>query len=160
MSKIKKFDMSKKMSVFEPVPSGKYRSKVIDSENKKTSSDGEMLVLKWEVVKGNHKGRLFWTNLNIVNDSDVAVDMAYAELSSIHSAFGLKKQIKDSKELHKLVCDVELKIIPEKDGYKAKNQPISYESIGGSGSSDNSGKPEWDKEKKGKKKKGNGKKKK
>jgi hypothetical protein len=58
---------------FEPVPNGKYRAHIVDSEVKPTKDGrGKYLQLEWEILDGEYKGRKIWDRLNIVNPSETS----------------------------------------------------------------------------------------
>jgi hypothetical protein len=119
------------------LPPGKYAAEIIDSEMRPTSSGGEMLSLTWQIIEGEHANRRLWCNLNLVNNSSKAVDIARRDLSAICRAIG-KMQVKDSAELHMrpmlLTVEVQAERIDaggvkraarnEIKGYSALNGPV------------------------------------
>ena len=53
---------------FDPIPAGKYICQIVESEIKSTKAGtGQQLVLTWEVLDGEFKGRKVWDRLNISN---------------------------------------------------------------------------------------------
>lgn len=107
---------------FEPVPAGTYTVMITDSEMKSTAAgDGEYLKLTFKILdEGDFNGRLIWSNLNLVNKNDKAVEIAQRELSGICHAVGVLEP-EDSQELHGVPMRAKVKIIPPKDGYDAQN---------------------------------------
>ncbi|MCA9252548.1 MAG: DUF669 domain-containing protein [Phycisphaerales bacterium] len=102
-------------AAFEPIPAGKYLAAITESEFKPTkNSSGQYLQLTFQLLEGNHKGRIQWARLNLENSNATAVKIARAELSAICHAVGVM-QPKDSLELHNipLVIDVRLKKRPD-----------------------------------------------
>lgn len=96
---------------FEPVPAGDYTAVITESETKPTKAGtGTYLQLTFQIVDGEHKGRLLWARLNLDNPSGTAVRIARAELSSICRAVNVLRP-RDSLELHNipLVIGVGLK---------------------------------------------------
>ena len=86
--------------VFEPLPDGQYEVIISKSEMKETKAgDGEMLALTYEVIEGEHEGRLLWEYLNLVNKSDVAERIGRSKLASICKAVGVMAP-EESDELH------------------------------------------------------------
>lgn len=133
MAKISKNYKKKDREMKQPnslLPKDRYLSHIIESEMKDTESGGEMLALTWEVLKGKFKGRKFWSNLNLKNDNEQTEEIAHAELDAIHDALGFSKTVKDSKELHKIACYVDLYIQKSKnEKYKDQNRASNYLSV-------------------------------
>ena len=84
----------------EPVPVGDYKVMIVQSEDFNTrAGTGVRTQLVFEIIDGPHKGRKLFENLNLVNESAIAVRIARAELKSICVACGgLKPQA--TEELH------------------------------------------------------------
>lgn len=95
---------------FTPVPPGVYTAIITDSEMKPTSKGGEMLVLTIELVDNNRK---IFERLNLKNDNETAVKIAFQTLGEIIKAVG-KTTIKDSNELHNKRISVEVVVDPAK----------------------------------------------
>lgn len=83
----------------ELLPAGKYPVQIIESEMKDTQSNGRMLKLTMEILDGPHKGRRAWDQLNLVNKSAQAVEIAQRSLSAICHAVGVL-HVNDSEALH------------------------------------------------------------
>jgi len=119
------------MGSFEPIPAGQYKAVIVDSEMKRTKNGyGQMLVLKFEVIDGEQKGRNFWSRLNLDNPNKTAVEIAQRELATIGNAVG-KKVFTDSSELHNIPMSVTLKVSPGSNGYGPSNEVAMYEALGG-----------------------------
>lgn len=87
---------------FDPIPAGKYLAIISESEMKPTKSgSGDYLQLTFQVIEGEHKGRLLWARLNLDNPNSTTVKIARAELSAICRAVGVLAP-KDSIELHNI----------------------------------------------------------
>lgn len=87
---------------FDPIPAGKYLAIITESEMKPTKSGvGKFLQLTFQILEGEHKGRLVWARLNLDNPNATTVRIARAELSAICRAVGVMAP-KDSIELHNL----------------------------------------------------------
>jgi hypothetical protein len=131
MANLNGFDASQvePSSELAPVPAGKYLAVIIDSEMRANKAGtGSYLQLTFEIIEGEHKGRLLWARLNLHNANETAVKIARAELSAICRAVGVLTP-KDSCELHNLplVITVKLKkregtgeIVNEVKGYSPK----------------------------------------
>lgn len=85
---------------FSPLPPGKYLAHVSASEVVETSKGGEMLKLTIVIDDELFKNRQVWTNLNIVNDSEKAQQIALGMLSALCRAIGKVGIVSDSSQLH------------------------------------------------------------
>jgi hypothetical protein len=122
MASLNNFDATKiePSTGFSPLPAGPYTAVITRSEMKTThAGDGEMLQITSDVIEGPFAGRKIFDNLNLVNKSAQAVDIAQKTLSAICRAVGVLKP-DDSAELHDRPLIVTVKI---KDG---RNQVVSY----------------------------------
>jgi hypothetical protein len=115
---------------FKPIPAADYLAKIVESDylvnSKKT---GKYLKLKFEILKGEFKGRFIWTNLNLENPSQVTVEIAQKELATLCRACG-KSVIQDSQEIHGIPITMKVKIKPAKGDYPAGNEPAGYSPAG------------------------------
>ena len=98
---------------FSPVPPGTYTAMIVASELKETSKGGQMIVLELDIQEGDHSGRKLFERLNIKNDNQKAVDIAFRTLGEIVKAVG-KKTIKDTEELHNKRLLVDVRVEPAK----------------------------------------------
>jgi Protein of unknown function (DUF669) len=102
------------MSDRSALPPGEYLAAIAKSDVGPTKKgDGRKIDLEFEVLDGAHKGRRFWTTLNLWNPNPVAVEIAQRELNSICHAVG-KLRVADTDELHGVPMKVTLGV--EKDG--------------------------------------------
>ena len=102
MINLKGFDARKvaPMKGPDPVPPDNYSAVITDSCTKPTKSgNGEFLELIYQIIEGEYKGRRIWSRLNLNNPSPKAVELAYAELSSLCHAVGVMQPL-TSKDLH------------------------------------------------------------
>ena len=122
---------------FEPIPKGKYVAMITDSEKRDTRDEtlfmfnGEKvkawyLKLTFEIIDGPYKGRLIWTNLNLVNKNPEAVAISEKNLASICRAVGHSEPLQDSTQLHNKPLKIKVDIRPPKDGYDASNNVKGY----------------------------------
>lgn len=115
---------------FDPIPAGKYLAIITETEMKPTKAGtGQYLQLTFQVLEGEHKGRLVWARLNLSNPSDMAVKIARAELSSICRAIGVMAP-KDSIELHNLPLTIKVGCTKRGDTGELTNEIKGYESKG------------------------------
>ena len=112
---------------FDPIPANRYLACITESEMKPTNSgNGRYLELRFQVLEGEHKGRLLWTRLNLENPKQQTVQIARAELSAICRAVGVMTP-KDSVELHNLPLLVTVKVVKRKDTGEPQNRITKYE---------------------------------
>lgn len=118
---------------YRPIPNGTYVLQVIESDvvdNK--NGDGSILKLTMEVYEGEFKGRKIFENLNIINKSQKAQEIAQSQLSALTKAAGISTVITDSQDLHYQPFEAVVGTEPEspKPGggvYPAKNKITRYE---------------------------------
>jgi len=129
---------------FDPLPAGKYVAEVSNSEMRPNSKGtGEYLWLEFTVLDGEHAGRKVWTQLNLVNPSQQAVEIAQRELSALCRAVG-KLRVQDSIELHNIPIEISLKLKNDAE-YGASNTIRGYKEIGSGKqpATAASGTPDW-----------------
>jgi len=119
------------MNNFDPIPPGAYIAQITGSQIKDTArKDGQYISFEFTVLKGEFKGRKIWTNLNIVNPSAMAVEIAQKELATICRACG-KAVIQDTQQLHGIPFEMKVRIVPAKGDYPPKNAPTGYAPLAG-----------------------------
>lgn len=125
-------------SGFDPLPAGKYKAVITESEEKQTKAGtGSYMQFTFEVIDGDHKGRKLWARLNLNNPSDVAVGIARSELSAICRAVNVR-QLRDTQQLHDL--PMLIKVTAKKDGDgEVRNEIKGYEPPNGGGGNGASG---------------------
>ena len=77
---------------------------------------GKYLSLGFKCIEGNQKGMMVFTNLNLVNPNEVAVNIANQDLKRICTAVG-KKSITDSSELHGIPLVIKVAVRDDDDPY-------------------------------------------
>lgn len=92
-------------------------AQIVKSSMEKTKAykeNGSMfLKIEFKILSGKYKGNHVWTQLNLVNPSEKAVEIANKELATICRACG-KVTVADSQELHGIPLLISTKI--EKGG--------------------------------------------
>jgi hypothetical protein len=112
---------------FEPIPAGKYLAMITASEMKANKAGtGRFLELTFQIMEGEHKGRLLWNRFNLDNPSDMAVKIAQGELSALCRAVGVMTP-RDSVELHNLPLAIKVKCKKRKDTDEITNEIRGYE---------------------------------
>jgi len=95
---------------FEHIPAGRYNAEITDSDLLDNSrGTGEYLKLEFTILDGPYAGRKLWTQLNLVNPSPQAVEIAKRDLSAICHATG-KLQVQDSIDLHNIPMEINVKV--------------------------------------------------
>ena len=129
---------------FDPLPAGKYIAEVTASDMRPNSKGtGEFLWLEFTVLDGPFAGRKVWAQLNLVNPSQQAVEIAQRELSALCRAVG-KLRVQDSVELHSTPLEINLKIKNDPE-YGPSNVIRGYKEIGvtGKSSTATAAAPQW-----------------
>lgn len=112
---------------FAPLPAGWYEAEIIKSELKTTKDgNGKYIALSFKILEGENEGRLVYTNLNIVNKSDVAVKIARADLKAICGAIGHEGELEDTEDLHNTPMAIKLSLKQETANWPAKNEIKSF----------------------------------
>lgn len=106
---------------YEPIPAGNYILKALEADEKRTASGGTMITAKFEVVKGEHAGRLLWQNFNIVNKNPTAQSIGRGQIVAWAHACG-KPNADDTDKLLGKPFAASVDIDPAKNGYKASNK--------------------------------------
>lgn len=86
-------------SEYKLLPEGEYVLQIVGSEIKPTAKGGTQLVIDFAVLGSQYDGSVLKERLNIVNDNQTAVEIAFQTLAKIVQATGLDA-INDSSELH------------------------------------------------------------
>lgn len=107
---------------YDPIPEGEYILKAVDAEEKATSrGDGSYFKVKFEVVRGEHAGRLLWQNFNVNNPSEKAQRMARQQIAAWAIACG-KPNADDTDKLLGKPFAATVVIEPGTGGYKPSNK--------------------------------------
>lgn len=128
MASLNNFDASQvdPSVALDPIPAGKYLAVVSDSEYKPTKNGGgKYLQLTFQIIDGEHKGRLVWARLNLENKSEMTVKIARGELSAICRAVGVM-QPKDSVELHNVPLEISVGLKKRDDNGEFTNVIKGY----------------------------------
>ena len=108
--------------VFAPIPAGDYEAVIVGSEMKDTKEGGgKYLKLELQVLSGPYQNRKLFTNLNLVNKNEQAVQIAKGTLSAICRAVGVLTP-KESSELHNKPMIVTVKIRKGDGEYDDQNE--------------------------------------
>lgn len=115
----------------EPVPAGQYKAAISEAEIEPTKTPGgQMLKLAWTVLDGQYVGRKVFVRLNIVNQNQQAVEIAYGELSAICRAIG-QIRVDQTSELLGKPCVIDVEVRPAEGTYGPQNKIKRYHSLSG-----------------------------
>ena len=110
---------------FSALPAGDYQVIITESKMKPTKNgNGQYLEMKMQVLNGEHQNRILFDRLNLVNKSDVAVQIAKGTLSSICRSVNVLTP-NDSSELHNKPLTASVKISKDQDG-NPRNEVKGY----------------------------------
>jgi len=112
---------------FAPIPAGWYVGEIVKSTLKTTKDKtGKYLELAFKITEGEKIGRTLYTNLNLVNKSDMAVKIARSDLKSICKAVDLEGDLEDSEDLHNIDIGIKVSVKAETVDWPAKNEIKGY----------------------------------
>jgi hypothetical protein len=114
-------ELSAPRGEYEPLPAGDYVLKALEADEKKTSTGGTMIAAKFEVVRGEHAGRLIWQNFNTINKSKDAQRIGREQLVAWATACGKPNEDDTDKLLGKPFAAA-VAIEPGTGGYKPSNK--------------------------------------
>ena len=118
---------------FEPVPNNWYNVVIDESDIKPTNSGtGAYLALRMNIIDGDYANQKLFCRLNIQNDNDKTVEIAYQQLSAICHATNTI-QVNDSTELHNKPFQVKVIVKPPQNGYDASNEFKGFKACEGGG---------------------------
>lgn len=107
---------------YDPIPEGEYWLKALDAEEKATSAGtGSYIKVKFEVVKGEHAGRLLWQNFNVNNPSAKAQQIGRQQLVAWAAACG-KPDADDTDKLLEKPFRADVIVEKGTGGYKDSNR--------------------------------------
>lgn len=115
----------------EVIAPGKYKAVIIGSEERPTKAqDGSYLLLRLQIIEGQHQGVNLTDRLNLNNPNQTTVEIANRTLSAICRAIGVMTP-RDSTDLHDKPLMITVKIKPAEGQYQASNEIAGYEPCGG-----------------------------
>lgn len=105
---------------YELLPEGEYTLKALEAEDKETSTGGEMIAAKFEVVGSKGNGRWVWMNFNTVNKNETAQRIGRQQLVAWATACG-KPDCDDTDKLLDKKFNAIIGIQKGTGGYKDSN---------------------------------------
>ncbi len=111
----------------EPVPAGEYAFVVMGTEIDSTKAgNGLILNVELQITQGEFAERRVWDRINIQNPSVKAQEIGLRQLSALCHATGHLQLVEDTDVLHGRSLRAKVKLVPEKDGFQAKNEIVKY----------------------------------
>lgn len=118
-----------------PIPAGWYKVLVSSTEVKPTAN-GEYIAVTYDVLEGAGKGSKIFTNFNVKNTSEKAMDIGRKQFSALCYAVQ-RLDITDTDQLKNIPFFVRLKVKPAEmdpanpavELYAARNEPTAYRDI-------------------------------
>ena len=122
---------------FKALPAGEYIVRAVSSEVKATKAGtGQYLKVRFDVVDGDHAGRVLFTNFNIQNPSEKAQEIGRQQLKQLAVAVGLPNPnaIERSEDLHDIAVTAYVKRVRneqygDSDGFQ--NEIANYKAVSG-----------------------------
>lgn len=88
-------------SNYELIPDGEYVFEIVSSSLDDTKDkSGKILKLSTKIMQGKHTGRIVFCNLNLVNKSQKATEVAWKMFASLWTCLAFDTYPKDSTMLH------------------------------------------------------------
>lgn len=107
---------------YDPLPDGEYTLMALEAEEKNTAAGtGSYIKAKFEVIKGDHKGRWVWMNFNINNPSEKAQKIGRQQLVAWATACG-KPDADDTDKLINKPFNAAVGLEPASGSYSASNK--------------------------------------
>ncbi len=115
---------------FDPIPAGWYPVEVKKAEIKGTKAgNGKYLKIELGIIGERFTNRKLFTNINLVNPNEKAVEIGQRELAGLGQACGIPV-LKKSAELWGKRLDARVKIGKARNGYEADNEVSAYAVLG------------------------------
>ena len=110
---------------YSPIAPGSYAAMITGTDEKVTKNKtGKYVSVEFTLTGAPNDGRKVWTNLNLVNQNPVAVEIAFKELATICKAAGLTKKLEQLEELHNQSLTVKVAVNGDRNvvkGYSSLN---------------------------------------
>ena len=111
---------------YRPFPKGNYKLQAVEAEEKETAKrNGTYIKVKFEVVSGEHTGRLLWENFNVSNPSEVAQRIGRQQLVAWATACN-KPDANDTDVLIGKTFEASVDIEKGTGGYEDSNKIKGY----------------------------------
>jgi hypothetical protein len=107
-----------------PIPVGRYIAQITDAIVKPfKSGKGQAVFLTWELMEGEHEGRLVWQHCTLSHESEKAARFGRQRFKDVCDACGIVDPITDLTVLYNVACAVMIGIEQDEAGdYPPKNK--------------------------------------
>lgn len=113
---------------YGPVPEGVYEVTINGAELKNTKSGtGKYLAIRYDVVNGDHKGRVLWGNMTMRNQNLDAERIGRLQFGELLQAIG-KSEVEDTDELIGASLKVKV-VIKDSEQYGPSNEVKGWRPI-------------------------------
>jgi hypothetical protein len=110
----------KKSKAPEALPKGFYRVMISESEGKDTKAGtGRYLLVTFDVIEGDFKGRKIWHMFNVQNRSEQAQAIGRGQMKALLEAIGHNAPLQYENDFHRVVQD---KVLIVATGASSKGQ--------------------------------------
>ena len=113
-----------------PLPSGNYEAVIKHADQHESKSGNTSLKLEWQIVEGNHKGRLIWQYINAWHESERTREIAMKELGRVMRAVGID-DLNDVSQLRNKLANIHLKVTPPNGDFGPGNRVTGCAPAGG-----------------------------
>lgn len=116
---------------FAPMPDCEPVAQIIESElTTKDNGAKQRLVLTWEILDGEFKGRRIWDGYNIVHPSTEAQAISERQLKKVCTAVGFQGALTNSEALHFKPCRIKVRTEKKREGYDQRNEIKGFAPVG------------------------------
>ena len=140
------------MDDYSVIPAGLYNAQIVKTEIVPTKNkNGTLLKAQFKVIDGKFKGRVIFSQYNITNPNNTAVEISRKQIKTLCDAIGKPNGFKDTNEIHNIPMQIKVAIKPASGQYAESNEIKFYdkysgEAVAGAVSSSDekkSSKPDW-----------------
>jgi hypothetical protein len=120
-----------------PIPAGRYIAQITDAIVKSfKSGKGQAVFLTWEVIEGEHQGRVVWQHCTLSHESEKAARFGRQRFKDVCAACGIVDPVTSLDVLYNVACVLMIGIEQDEHGdYPPKNKVSKVRPItrGGNG---------------------------
>ena len=117
---------------FDPVPAGTYVAKITQADLKATSTGGQMIKLRYDIIGPQHQGRVVFGNINIRNANPEAERIGMEQLGDLCRAIGISG-VSDTDQLIGHDLQIKVTVKAAQGDYPAGNEVRGFKAIEGAG---------------------------
>jgi len=119
------------MEDYSVVPAGLYNAQVVKTDIVKTKAGtGSLLKAQFKIIDGKFKGRVIFSQYNLANPNQQAVDISMRQIKTLCDAIGIEG-FGDTNEIHNIPMQIKVAIKPENPPYPESNEIKFYDKYKG-----------------------------